>query len=182
MSVKRKTQRKRTNVVNRKVTSVTIADAAKTFGVQVNAVKENTMLIRDQSGMVDLDASYRQFKSMEEARHFREEIDSNIRLVRYAKLRGEVISAELVARTWAEEWTRTRDAFLALADRIAGELAAITDPKMVRSKLLQAYNETMLLLRDTWVPPEPTIRKEQSDEPYALGTKTPSMTVREPAL
>jgi hypothetical protein len=146
-----KTGRRNNRVYGTKISSSKLAEA---LGMNAKSIQENDKLVRADDGQIDVFGSWLKYESMETARLKREEIDTNIRYMRYLMLRGKLVSRELVEQAWTEEWGRMKEAFLALAERMAPELAALTDIRMVRARLSEAYIDTMRTLSETWTPPE----------------------------
>ena len=135
-------------------TKISSGKLAEVLGMNAKSIQENDKLVRADDGQIDVFGTWLKYESMETARLKREEIDTNIRYMRYLMLRGKLVSRELVELAWTEEWGRMKEAFLALAERLAPELAALTDIRMVRARLSEAYIDTMHTLSDTWTPPE----------------------------
>lgn len=146
-----KSARRNNKVYGSKLTAEKLAEAC---GLDAKTVADSRKLLRTADGLIDGLGSWIKYASLEEARQHREEIDSNIRMLRYRKLRNELMSVILLTEHWNKEWHRMLEAFQALPERLAPELAALTDIRMVRARLHEAYTQTMWTLRDTWVPPE----------------------------
>lgn len=83
-----------------------------------------------------------------EARALKETYLARLRRLEYWIKSGEFISASETAKTWGELARRTREGCMGLADRLADQLAAETDPFEVHRLLQREIRQALEALAD----------------------------------
>jgi hypothetical protein len=98
----------------------------------------------------------RQFADLAEANLYAKRVDANIKLLAYKRATGELVERSLVKEMAAENSRKTRDALNALIDRMSPELAALTEPKLVRQYLNEHFSQFFTDLEAAWLYPKRT--------------------------
>ncbi len=83
-----------------------------------------------------------------EARALKETYLARLRRLEYRIKSGEFVSATETAKTWGELARRTREGCLALADRLADQLAAEDDPFEIHQLLSRELRQALEALAD----------------------------------
>jgi hypothetical protein len=94
---------------------------------------------------------------------FKLQVENNIRLARFLRMTGELIERQLVEQQAAAAATELAQAFEGFPDRLAQELAAITDPKQIRQRLREVIAEVLQQFRENWNPRPPEYRERDPD-------------------
>ncbi len=97
------------------------------------------------------------FDDPKDAVLFQKRIEANIKLLQYKRLTNELIERSLVLEMAAENSRKQRDELNALIDRMSPELAALTDPKMIRNYLQERFHTFFQDLERAWLYPKRAI-------------------------
>jgi hypothetical protein len=115
----------------------------------------------------------RQLASLRDTRGQKDGLTCQILELRLHRLRGDLVNADLVRRTFEEAAIGLREALLAMARNSAPQLAGLTDPKLCY-RLLEAEIEQVCREKlQAWKPAAETIREHQSGfYDYKLGSQS----------
>ena len=90
--------------------------------------------------------------SIAQAQLFAKQVDANMRLLRYRQLTGDLIEKDLVLTLAGDISRQQREALYNWIDIASPELAAITDPKQVRTYLREKFPLLFDDLEALWFP------------------------------
>ena len=93
-----------------------------------------------------------QFLLEDTALLFKINVENNIRLARFLRMTGELVPRDQVLQIAASAAKELAQVFEGFPDRLAPQLAAITDPKQVRLILRRAIVECLDSFRQDWTP------------------------------
>lgn len=100
------------------------------------------------------------FESKENARQFRDQVENNIKLARYQRLISTLVEKSAVERLSQDVMRHIADNLQQMVDRHSGEIAALTDPKQVRSFLQARISEAFIRASGTWVMPNAVLEAD----------------------
>jgi len=114
---------------------VKAADIARAAGVSRAAISKNKRLKRNPDGTINARASIRAMEATENSRARKEAALAGLRELELAQKSGQVIDIDEAAAAWANAGKCLRDAFISMPNRVAPELAALTDARQIREVL-----------------------------------------------
>jgi phage terminase Nu1 subunit (DNA packaging protein) len=104
-------------------------------GISKSSVSENPHLARTADGSIDAEASIAALETLEAAQARKEMALANTRELEYAEKIGELVPVAEMEQAWANVAQVFRDSLLSLPEKIAPQLAALTDARQVRDLL-----------------------------------------------
>lgn len=137
----------------------TSRETARNAGVSVRAVNMSRHV--KKSSVIDVEATKGGLETLEDAQRRKEVALADKHEADARKRIGELVDVSEEERNWATVAQTVKEQLMGIPERIAGDLAALTDARMVRDKLLE---EIRLALRN--LPAQISAARQQSaDQP-----------------
>jgi phage terminase Nu1 subunit (DNA packaging protein) len=129
--------------------TVTQSDLARAAGVSRQAIHKNRKIIKNSAGKVDIAESTKNFESQQNADLRYAVARANEKELEFSQKQGALVPIADEEKRWAEIAQTVRDNMMAIPDKIADELAALTDKKQVREKLLMEIRAVLTNLPES---------------------------------
>jgi hypothetical protein len=129
----------------------TVTETAKNAGVVQSSASEfiKKTAFGYEGRPIDIDRVRGELESLSQAQLRKERALADKHESDARQKRGELIEKQPMLLLWAEMGQTLRDQLMGLPDRVAGECAALTDPRMVRDYLLMEIKIVLKNLPET---------------------------------
>ena len=117
-------------------------------GITDSSVSENPHLKRNTDGSINADASIAALETLEDAQRRKEVALANTRELEYAEKIGELVPVAEMEQAWANIGQVFRDSLLSLPEKIAPQLAALTDARQIRDFLKTNFGHILANIPD----------------------------------
>lgn len=128
---------------------MTQTELAKKLGVSQSAVSQSRHVVRNLSS-VDANATYVGLNELQVEQIRKERALADKYSLEVAEKAGQVVQFEPLKAALEDFGQTVRDQMTGIPDRVAGELAALTDARMVRDRLLEEIRVVLKGLPDVF--------------------------------